>query len=427
MANGAVVENHGEWDLDDDSGILQTAMPDGSYQCEFTDWGILDKAGGDGTSTINVHVTIYGEVLRDHGVLRLTKGYAVINGTLNAHGGPIRANAPAEQDSRLTELLGGSLSITGSLVQNGGTFSGNTGQLSMTGTYQENGGTFAFAGGRVAAAGTLVANGAVFSGYGSITSDVTNSGEVDVLAPDGYDATLSLTGNFTQLDGATNIRSYGGNYSFAVSANFTINGGTLTMADAALTVGGNFQQTGGTTYLNGSNVYISGTLTQSGGLIIDPWESWITVTGSATLSGGELRLEGGQLSAASVSILSGGYLVGDGTVVGSVTNAGLIVVDDAGGYPHTLSINGNYTQTQTDTLRLYTEVGAGGVLAVSGSATLGGTLDINGLMSDALLMTYGSRSGEFSSVIFPPHGPDWNWILAYDYPSPGKLSLINDG
>jgi hypothetical protein len=205
-----------------------------------------------------------------------------------------------------------------------------------------------------------------------------------------------------------------------------ISGGTLTLASAALTVNGDLLESGGSISLNGSTVSISGAFDQSGGTINLPWESYVTASGSVTLSGGQFFLTGGQLSTAFVSVLSGGLLEGDGTIIGSVTNAGLIVVDDPQGYPHTLSINGDYTQTQTGTLRLFTEVGGGGVLAVSGSVTLYGTLDISGLAGDSLLITYSALSLD-CNVLFPPAGPDWSWYLAYDTPQPGQLSLRNTG
>ena len=76
--------------------------------------------------------------------------------------------------------------------------------------------------------------------------------------------------------------------------------------------------------------------------------------------------------------INGGSLSGPGTVKGNLTNAGEVDLGSAAG---TLTINGNYTQTAAGTLTLK----IGGTTAgsqfdqvnISGTATLGGTLNVS--------------------------------------------------
>jgi hypothetical protein len=90
-------------------------------------------------------------------------------------------------------------------------------------------------------------------------------------------------------------------------------------------------------------------------------------------------------------------LQGYGTVEGSITNNGFF-------QPFSLTVTGNYTQTSGGGLLVHW--GLTGILNVNGNATLSGSL---GVVTDApkfppksgstyTFMTYGSLSGEFTSV-----------------------------
>ena len=107
---------------------------------------------------------------------------------------------------------------------------------------------------------------------------------------------------------------------------------------------------------------------------------------------------GTNLNAPLVDVQYGGALLGYGTIEGSLTNNGYIRVDGA------LTVTGNYTQTSGGGLLVHW--GLTGILNVNGNATLSGSL---GVVTDApkfppksgstyTFMTYGSLSGEFTSV-----------------------------
>lgn len=126
---------------------------------------------------------------------------------------------------------------------------------------------------------------------------------------------------------------------------------------------------------------------------------------------------------------------------------GTITPGDAGG-PLVLAIQGNYTQSFTGTF--LTELQGHGFgqynqLAVAGSATLDGTLEVvllNGLVVNLgdtyVLMTFANESGQFSTLDLPilPIGEDW--LLSYnsnditlsvvtETPEPASIILLASG
>ena len=98
---------------------------------------------------------------------------------------------------------------------------------------------------------------------------------------------------------------------------------------------------------------------------------YIQTGGSSTLNGGTLA--GGPFS------INAGALLGSGTINANVTNGGQVIPGGTGA-AGTSTINGNYTQTATGTL----DIDIGGTtagsqydqLAVSGTASLGGTVNV---------------------------------------------------
>src|SRR5205085_8771770 len=101
-----------------------------------------------------------------------------------------------------------------------------------------------------------------------------------------------------------------------------------------------------------------------------------------------------------------GSLMGTGTVQADVSNAGTVA---PGFSPGILAVNGNYTQTSAGTLAIElagTTPGSGyDRLAVSGTATLDGTLSVQAIQgfspaSDATfqVLTPASRSGQFATT-----------------------------
>jgi len=299
--------------------------------------------------------------------------------------------------------------------------------------------------------GTLtVAPGATLSGTDNFTATgmFTLSDGSTLSGPWAIDAyggmTVNAAGYLINLDGATinneanSVANWTGTEGIAAGGGATINnlaGATFNaQADAefiwdtsqpgpapAFNNAGTFTRSGDASFTDiqiafnntGSVNAQAGTLDLGSGLGGGTANSGqITVSPGATLhsglytqSGGTTSLNGGTLENGPF-LINGGTLTGSGTINGNVTNAGQVIPGGTGS-AGTLTVNGNYTQTATGAL----DVELGGTtagsqydqLVVSGTAALGGTLDvatINGfqpaISNTFQVLTFASSSGNFS-------------------------------
>ena len=132
-----------------------------------------------------------------------------------------------------------------------------------------------------------------------------------------------------------------------------------------------------------------------------------------TLSDGTLTMAGGTL-ANSQFLMSGGLLTGNGTIAGSPNFQGpcgsnvCVTVNNGMVAPvGTLNIQGNYTQIGGLLQFQLAPTGASGKLAVTSTATLGGTSTLGvtvmpglyGLSTPYALLTAGAISGQFAQFI----------------------------
>ncbi len=173
-----------------------------------------------------------------------------------------------------------------------------------------------------------------------------------------------------------------------------VNGGSVVVANGGtITAQGWFSNLGAVTVASGGTLTEQGPFVNggfvtvaSGGMLTEQglFGNWGTLTiaagGTFTTSGadyiqwaGTTKVDG-LLSAANFNLL-GGLLTGAGSIQANVTNAATVKPGDPFG---TLTIEGNYTQTATGVLLI--QIGGAnqyGQLAVTGTATLGGTLDVS--------------------------------------------------
>ncbi len=170
----------------------------------------------------------------------------------------------------------------------------------------------------------------------------------------------------------------------------------------------------------GSLAIRAGPFTTSGTVTIGAG-TMLSRTGDYTQTGGTTTLSGGTLMASALVDIEGGTLAGDGTVSGLLTNAGVV---DPGGASRVLHVTGSYTQTAAGALNVAIGDAGGGdgfdALAVTGNATLGGTLNVSvaddfrpSLGSVFTVLSSGGRSGQFAQVngLTPSNG----LILAATY------------
>jgi autotransporter-associated beta strand protein len=125
---------------------------------------------------------------------------------------------------------------------------------------------------------------------------------------------------------------------------------------------------------------VTGTISNAGALTKQGTGEWILDKSlsppvSALISSGLLQVNSGQvLTSPTVTVGAGGELSGLGTIAASVINNGLVTPGDA---PGTLTVTGNYTQSSSGTLNIQFASRSHGLLAVGGTAFLGGTLRLS--------------------------------------------------
>jgi hypothetical protein len=263
----------------------------------------------------------------------------------------------------------------------------------------------------------LAGNGIPGSGaHSTVTSpDFASTGVVDSLA-----GTLTLTDPLPQLAGGTlsggqwdafgngtvlrlpeGVTSLAGSSVGMVNGGQIIAGGTNAVAGltsigsgAALDVAG-----------NSTPVALSGDLASAGALNLGDYDSGgsLVIGGTYTAQPGSVTAlaAASNLTATQITVQEGSdFSAGGGSVIrANVNNAGAFGVAGAA-----LTLTGDYTQTASGSLG----AGGGSELAVSGHATLAGSLSTYvgivprpGIRTTAL--TFASRTGDFSNVTLGFH------------------------
>ncbi len=161
--------------------------------------------------------------------------------------------------------------------------------------------------------------------------------------------------------------------------------------------------------------------------------------GATTFTGGNIILTGGKLTDANFALPGTSTLGGTGTLSGNLTSDGTVSPGDA---PGILTVDGNYVQNSDGTL----EIGLGGTtagtqydqLAIDGSTTLAGTLDVvllntfqPALGESFQLFTDSSELGTFSTIDLPPLAVgQWSTSALYSggiinvVPEPTELGML---
>src|SRR4030095_12911991 len=252
------------------------------------------------------------------------------------------------------------------------------GNLTITGT--TNAQNFAFDAGTIDGTGALNVSAALQWTSGSMT----DAGTTTI----GAGATLTISGaasktlNFSRTlvnNGTTNLS--GGTLFLDNGSAFT-NNSVFNVTDGADIGGGGaagtFANTGtfnkaGT----GTTTTFNRTFNNSGTVNIP--SGTLDFTGSYTQTAGALSLGGGKVGGGITFAFQGGDLRGSGTVTGNVSNTGATVRPGGTGTAGARTIPGAYTQGAGGTLAADlggTSAGQFDVLAVGGTATLGGTLNL---------------------------------------------------
>jgi SdrD B-like domain/G8 domain len=280
--------------------------------------------------------------------------------------------------------------------------------------------------------GTISVN---HSGLG-VGGDVTlNGGSLQVDSTNGDPSFLGVSGDFTLTGGSLETTEG----SISIGGSFSQTLGVVTLTDGTFEVGEDYNQNGGILSQTESSAAIGGVYTASDGAILNVLnvdsnlEGFFTAGDITIGSGCQLNLAAGWLETlGNISITSGATLAGNGVVQldtsgTALYNDGTITLDNSG-VPGSLTVNGDYVQTGTLNAEL-SYAHPSSLLTVTGSATLGGTLNVTLLdgtpsVGDNFdLVHYGSRSGTFDTI-HPPSLSTVNWDFRYDDPNyPTDLSL----
>jgi outer membrane autotransporter protein len=302
-------------------------------------------------------------------------------------------------------------------------FNGTLKGLSGPAVFILNGGTVTNSG---IISGTT--NGVIFTAGGTLINEAggsitTTTGPA--ITVESGNQTITNLGTITGGNGvAIDTTSSSGNTTLSNSATITgsvelgAGSNTVTLITGG-TIGGDLNlgsNTASRLVLDGSGQQtisqaVTGTITDFGSLTKQGSGTWIidkdlSAPISTDVIGGTLTIgQNATLTSSAVTIGSGGTLTGIGTIAGNVTNSGVISPGNPFG---TLTIHGNFTQTSSGIFRLQLaglSPGNFGVLAVTGQATLGGTLQLVPVGNfqfqvgeKAVFLTASSITGSFSTI-----------------------------
>ncbi len=288
---------------------------------------------------------------------------------------------------------GGNLTITGSMFWTGGTISGfgivtiapaatldlsdgqGVGTEFLSGVRLDNAGAANFLGSG-SQTGLGLENGAAFVNEPGATFTVLTAGPI---SSDG--TATSFTNEGTLIEPATAIGQT------VIGPAFTqTSTGTTVVVDSELTLAG-----------GGSPVTTAGNVTVESGGTLTVYTDYDQSAGSTTLE--FASLDGGNVN------ITGGSLVGVGTVNGDVSSGGQVIPGGTGA-AGVLAINGTYAQNASGSLDVDLSGTTAGSqydqLAVSGSAALAGTLNValidgfEPVLGDTFqVMTFESSAGAF--------------------------------
>lgn len=311
----------------------------GTYSGLMSGTGALLKTG-DGNLTLTGHNTYSGGTTVSGGML---------TGDNLSLQGNITNNATVNFNQLSVGTYSGVMSGTGSLLKTGG------GTLTLSGANTYSGGT-------TVSAGTLSGNAT------SIQGNIVNNGTVQFSQSGSgtYSGTMSGSGNLTQVgngvlnltgpntySGGTNLNAGAiavGNNTALGSGGLVMSSGTTLQASSSVNLANNIStSTAANIDTNGNNLGLSGIISgtsdlNKNGAGVLTLAGINSYSGSTNINAGGLLLTGsiGQPSGTTMTtVSSGASLQGNGTINGSLTNAGTVAPSFNGAQAN-LTINGNY-------------------------------------------------------------------------------------
>ncbi|MGH9456052.1 MAG: beta strand repeat-containing protein, partial [Thermoanaerobaculia bacterium] len=395
--SGALFNNGGSVSVIGGTLTLEAGTSPGSFDAAA---GAVLTFSGSGIHTLSGTMTGAGTIAFSGITANITAAYTVA-GLTRITGGTANFNSAASLTD--LDLTGGTLGGTGNLdVSGNATWTGGTIAGSGTVTFGP-GSTFALSGSTKILTGRTVRNEgtATWSGtgwiFGSGGGILQNAGTFDASAEAAFTySCCSSPPTFDNVAGGSFIRSGTGTTSFQSGALFNNAGSVAVIGGTLAFAGSPFVQTAGTFTIGAGTA----------------------VTTTSTFD------------------LQGGLLLGDGTIVGDVLNSGATV--SPGASPGVLTIDGDYAQGSSGSLGVElsgTAAGEFDQLIITGTATLGGTLNVALVPpfypadGDAFrIMTFGSvapsPNDQFTTLNGPALNPGDALPVVYD---PTFVDLVMNG
>jgi autotransporter-associated beta strand protein len=369
IGNSAVILNgDGRYDLNGFTETLSSlASAAASSQIFLGSGGALTT--GDAASTTFAGVISGSGAQTKHG-----SGAWTLSGT-NSYSGGTTLNAGTLRTQSASALGSGAVTLNAGVLAPSGPL--NVGALTW------NGGQV-----QLAPAGGDMINvaGALTNGGGGGTFALDSTG----LRPGTYTLATFETTNFTPGSFAAEFSNVPANVTF--QSQFLLTGNQVQLSlQGAMATGPLLQNSAPVNIPIFATFLVSGPVQTGGpgesntvaGLVFTP-DSALEVLNTLTVTWGpvdlvatsSLHLNDSTLSASQLRVLPGGLLHGNGTINGSLFNAGLV---SPGNSPGQIRVTGSYTQTSTGTLRIEiggTDAGEYDRLVVAGRAQLDGTLEL---------------------------------------------------
>ena len=363
--------------------------------------GVISGSGNlklyAGTEVLSGPNTYTGDTQIDGGVLALAGNGSIANSnTVVINGGAALDISGTNSGAKITNLYnGGSVllgaqtltlsgsgptSIYGGVISGTGGVTVSDGTVELAGVNTYTGLTTIDSGANLTLgyepAGEIVNNGVLnFNSAGDLIYAGTVSGSGSLIQAGVGTLTLTGANTFTggvEINNGTLLVSGSSNLG-ATSGGVALNGGTLentvsfTLTHAlTLGSGGTVRTDAGTTLTVPNAIGGAGGLTKEGA-------GTLVLTGANTYPGGTY-ISAGILQATAVlpgdtAVGSGGWLDGVLGVGGNLSNAGNVAIHGGD-----TTVGGNYSNASTGTLA----ISLGSKLAVTGTATLNGTLEVTG-------------------------------------------------
>jgi T5SS/PEP-CTERM-associated repeat protein/autotransporter-associated beta strand protein len=360
------------------------------------------------------------------GTLALNNYNQVVGG-LTGSGAVTLGSATLTVGNTAANTFSGTISGTGGLTKTGSGLLTLTGDNTYTGPTTIQQGTLSLSGAS-ASSSMAISSGAIldFSPSRDLSYTGSISGDGAVTKTGGNTLTLTGTNSYT---GGTTISS--GTLSISSDANLGVSTGALALAGGTLqttapvttsrpitvTGGGTIDNTGNAVTLSG-NLLGSGNLTLagSGTDTLDATFNGSTYTGTLTRNSGVLHLVSGSTLGGTLAIDNGATLNG----VGTVSNLNLNGSVAPGNSPGTLTVTGDYVQGASGVYVCDVTPSANDLIAVTGSATLGGTISIqpeytyyNSGTVWTVLTAAGGVSGTYSTVTYGATPENWVFVPVY--------------